>query len=115
MIGSDIMGSALKDYTPLADDGRITSPKTYMVYEMNINPSGVEDTLNSSFTDTLPKGLKMLEYDIAGLNSSNKHIYGFTTNKFEGTPKFTNADGQDVIVYQKAYIPRNKFVLPTLL
>lgn len=27
MIGSDIMGSALKDYTPLADDGRITSPK----------------------------------------------------------------------------------------
>lgn len=45
MIGNDIMGSALKDYTPLADDGRITSPKTYMVYEMNINPSGVEDTL----------------------------------------------------------------------
>ncbi|EAD0394694.1 Cna B-type domain-containing protein, partial [Listeria monocytogenes] len=100
MIGSDYMGAYLKDYTPLADDGRITSPKTYMVYEMNINPSGVEDTLNSSFTDTLPKGLKMLEYDIPSLNMSNKHVYGFTTNKFEGTPKYTNADGQDVIVYQ---------------
>ncbi|HAM1690170.1 TPA: Cna B-type domain-containing protein [Listeria monocytogenes] len=116
MIGSDIMGSALKDYTPLADDGRITSPKTYMVYEMNINPSGVEDTLNSSFTDTLPKGLKMLEYDIAGLNSSNKHIYGFTTNKFEGTPKFTNADGQDVIVYQKGLYSEKQVCIanPTL-
>ncbi|EAF6699942.1 Cna B-type domain-containing protein [Listeria monocytogenes] len=101
MLSSDIFGSALKGYTALADDGKITSPKTYMVYEMSINPDGIEDTLNSTFTDTLPKGLKMLEYDIPGLNSSNKHIYGFTTNKFEGTPKYTNADGDDVIVYQK--------------
>ncbi|EAK8407835.1 Cna B-type domain-containing protein [Listeria monocytogenes] len=100
MLGVDIVGKELKDYVPLADDGVITSPKTYMVYEMNINPDGIKDTLNSSFTDTLPKGLKMLEYDINSLNSSNKHIYGFTMNKYEGTPKYTNADGEDVIVYQ---------------
>ncbi|MBC2260487.1 Cna B-type domain-containing protein [Listeria sp. FSL L7-0091] len=100
LLGVDIVGKELKDYVPLADDGVITSPKTYMVYEMDINPDGIKDTLNSTITDTLPKGLKMLEYDINSLNSSNKHIYGFTMNKYEGTPKYTNADGDDVIVYE---------------
>ncbi|KWU90313.1 hypothetical protein AGE07_24300 [Salmonella enterica subsp. enterica serovar Kentucky] len=56
----------------------------------------------------------MLEYDIAGLNSSNKHIYGFTTNKFEGTPKFTNADGQDVIVYQKGLYSEKQVCIANL-
>lgn len=93
MIGSDIMGFVLKDYMFFVDDGRIILLKIYMVYEMNINLFGVEDILNFLFIDIFLKGLKMFEYDIVGLNFSNKYIYGFIMNKFEGILKFINVDG----------------------
>ncbi len=91
-------------YTAVGADGKITSTKNFMIYEIWVNKDGVENTLNSKLIDTLPEGLKVLTYQTT-IGGRTAKVAGIMVQEYHGVPKYNvNVNGEDknVIVYDPA-------------
>jgi|GEM_PF-3357187 len=65
-------------YFPVAANGALYDPSSFLIYELWINEEGVEDTEGSTFVDELP-----LELDFLHCGSSAPFVYGVDIYRYE--------------------------------
>lgn len=96
LYSSDVQNTFWTTYEPISDQGYITKPNTYVVYDILVNEDGLRAIDKMEVEDILPPGLKVYSYN-ANVSSTTFTFYGFSIRKTVGNP-YHMIDGVKTIV-----------------